>query len=405
MSNVQSDVGRNSKVILAGGAASALAIAYLAYSYAAPSQSAQSSVGAIPTGRGTPAAESARYSDVLQKYNVQNAAAATQTGDTYLSVFSARPQSVPEPTPANAPDPLPTPATVPESNVPSTMVATPTVPPVETRNQPRVAEQVQALMASWIPVPHTAARSSEIGVMVQSAPAQNPAPVTDMAAPGGAPPNGIAPRPIIPGFTLVPASLRTDIDTDENSAVEAAISTGAYAGASVFAMGYKRASNSVDMTFTYMTWRGHTYKVNAKPVDQQTLRSALSGQVNNRYISRILIPALALGLGRTGQLFEHADSQTIVTPLGGVIQVRSGPPSGRTIAGTVAGGIATEAGQVLRSDATQLPVKQILIGRGETIGVRFIDPVYPTDEMRPPWQGQSEGTAGAEPAATQATGR
>src|SRR4051812_22065297 len=107
MSTLQSDVGRQSKVVLIGGCISLLAICYLVYSYARPAKPAQSSVGTIQTARGVSGPESAHYSEVLQKYNTENAAAAEQTGNSYLSVFSARPQAVPPPVENTAPVPEP----------------------------------------------------------------------------------------------------------------------------------------------------------------------------------------------------------------------------------------------------------------------------------------------------------
>lgn len=372
MSTLQSDVGRQSKVVLIGGCISLLAICYLVYSYATPAKPAQSSVGTIQTSRGVPGPESAHYGEVLQKYNIQNAAAAEQAGNSYLSVFSARPQAVPPP----AENPAPTAEPAPAPPVATPISSVPAAARDDSRMQQRLAEQGQALMNNWVAVAHTSARVGE-GVA-------SPAPAANSTPEITAQPRIVEPPPvtIIPGFTLVPATLRTDIDTDETSTVEANISTGPYAGASVYAPGYKRMNNSVDMTFTHMTWNGRTYKIHAKPVDQHTMRSALSGEVNNRYASRVLLPALALGLGRAGQLFEQAGTQTIIGPFGGVIQTRNGTPSGRTIAGAMVGGVATEAGQVMRGDAAQLPVKQVLVARDETIGVRFIEPVFANDEIR-----------------------
>ena len=381
MSTLQSDVGRHSKVVLAGGAGALAAVCYLVYSYAAPNGPAQSSVGAIQTSHGAPVPESMHYGEVLQKYNLRNAAAASQTGESYLSVFSARPQQVPPPPPTEAAA-VPTAAEQPPAPSQPTISMTSQAPVApagsDGRAQQRLAEQGQALMNNWLAVPHTAARVSDTVAVTPVATGQVTAPTT---APGT---DVAASTPLVPGFTIAPAVLRTDIDTDETSTVEAQIATGPYAGAAVYAPGYKRMNNSVDMTFTHMTWNGRTYRIHARPIDQHTMRSALSGEVNNRYLSRILLPALALGLGRAGQLFEQADTQTIVTPIGGIIQTRSGAPSGRTIAGAVAGGVATETGQVLRSDAALLPVRQVLISRDETIGVRFIEPVYAGDEFQPP---------------------
>lgn len=380
MSAVQSDVARQSKVAIIGVAVVGLAVVYLAYTYTAADRATPSAINPVDGGRTAPVAESEHYGAVLGKYNVRNAAAATQTGQTYVSVFSSRPQKVAAPAEQveTAPPQLLQEPTFPEAPSES-RAAHPLQPaPADPRWQERLGAQADGLMNNWAAVAHSTARVSEFDYA--KAPAQPAFTPAGRNVPPGPPVSGAPAQQVVPAFTLAPALLATDIDTDESSMVEAHIPSGELAGASVYAMGYKRVSNSVDMTFTFMKWRGRSYRINAKSIDKDTMRSTLSGEVNNRYFSRVLIPALALGLGRTGQLFEQADSTTVIGPLGGVVQTR-GSPTGRSVAGAMIGGVATEAGQVLRTDAAQLPVKQVLIARSATIGVRFIEPVFASDEM------------------------
>lgn len=391
MNAIQEDIGRQTKVLIAGAAVLVIAGAYLAYTYSGAASVNQSSVNAVPGNGSTPVVESEHYSEVLEKYNARNAAVASQSKETYVSVFSSRPQTVP-PAPASAqadasqlqspPAPFP-PAPAERIEEPSQRPALglgqAASEPADPKIQERLSQQTEGLLQNWTAVSHSTARIGEIGsARVPATPARDRDPVPPQGTAGARQPNLV-----VPAFTLVPALLATDIDTDENSMVEAAIPSGAFAGATVYAMGYKRVNDSVDMTFTFMKWKSRSYRINAKSIDKSTMRSSLSGEVNNRYFSRILLPALAMGLARTGQLFEQANTQTVITPLGGQIQSRTGSPSGKTIAGAIASGAAEEAGQVLRADAAQLPVKQVLIPRNETIGIRFIDPVVSSDEVEP----------------------
>jgi intracellular multiplication protein IcmE len=100
-------------------------------------------------------------------------------------------------------------------------------------------------------------------------------------------------------------------------------------------------------------------------------------------------------LGRAGQLYEQADTQTIYSPLGGVLQTRSGSPSGKAVSGTIVGGMASEAGRVLQADAGQLPPKQVLISKSSAIGIQFLEPVLSTDDV--------ESTPAPAPDGTQAS--
>jgi intracellular multiplication protein IcmE len=382
MSKLQADVGRHSKVVATGIIVGVAAIAYVALTYSTASSAKRSEIGAIQTAHTVPSTESEHYGEVLDRYNRKNASAAAQTGGSYLSVLSSKPQSLPEAAASQQQmQPQPAPMQALPSQV-SPQYAGPQTQPqtvaTDSKQHERIVEQAQGLMTNWTPTQHSAARVSEVADYTKSM-----APTSVIAQ--QVTPAGVAPsqQRIIPDFALIPAILDTDIDTDESSIVSAYFPSGDYAGATVFAMGYRRLNNTVDINFSAMEWKGHSYKINAKAIDQNTMRSALSGEVNNHYLSRILLPAIALGLGRAGQLFEHSDSETVVSPFGSVIQTQSGPPGGRVIAGTIVGGAATESGQVLKHDASQMPIKQVLVPRNETIGVRFLEPVLASSEIVP----------------------
>ncbi|MET3132766.1 intracellular multiplication protein IcmE [Oxalobacteraceae bacterium GrIS 1.11] len=378
MSTIQADIGRQSKVLLIGSAVALLAVGYIVATYQEAAAARQSSAVAIEPGHGTPAPESEHYGDVLNRYNKKNAATAGETGETYVSVLSSRSSSVAAGRgTAEAPQQAPAPqaATQPAAPAPQ---PTPRAPQVDQRLRERIGEQAQALMVNWTPISHTESRSGEAGEAARTVIAAHG------AAPAGAAPANAVPQRLIEDFEPIPAILETEIDTDENSIVSAFIPSRDYAGAKLFAMGYKRINNTVDLSFTSMKWKGRSYKINAKALDKDSLRSALSGEVNHRYFSRIIIPALAMGLGRAGQLFEQADTQTVVTPFGTVVRSQSGPPSGKAVAGTILGGAAQQAGQVLSQEAAQEPVKQVIVARNETIGILFLEPVLSTAETPAP---------------------
>ncbi|MBY0240694.1 MAG: conjugal transfer protein TraO [Burkholderiaceae bacterium] len=385
MSIFQADVGRQFKIVVAACASAVLGLGYLAYSYVHSSGQHTTEISPIQAGNGTNAEESEHYSDVLHRYNTVNATSAIDTGSTYLSAMSSRAQQVPPGPERTKPEPQapvqPPPSPAPSAAAPSAAAA----PTLDSRQSERIGEQVLAFIGEWTPATHSTARQSDM-----------PQPAVTARAPSDA---GIESRPqqkLVPAFALVPAQLGTDLDTDENSWVFARVPIGEYEGAVLHAPGYRRDNNAVDITFTYMVWNGHTYRVNAKAVDKNSMRTSLAGQVNNRYNSRILLPGIASGLSKAGQLFEQADTQTTTTPFGGVIESRNGPPSSRTIKGTIIGGMATEAAQVLRGDAAQLPPKQVLVARGETIGIRFLESVHLADDVD-----LKSNTQGAIPANTE----
>ena len=396
MSKLQADIGRQGIVVAVAGVLLVAALAYLGYSYWQNSHSAKpSDIAPLrANNRGVPSKESEHYQQVLENYNKRNAGRAEQAGDSYLSVMSTRAVNVPA-----APEPSASAASVPASAPPA--AAAPQArsePPrqrqaaVNPEHDKYLAEQVQGMLANWTGQAHGLATVAKDGKAYADSlmpPAVPQAAAQTVADAGG--------DTIVPGYELVPAQLRTNIDTDETSVVEAFIPAGRYAGARVFAPGYKRLGNSVDMTFTGMSWNGRTYKITAKAVDEHTLRTALSGDVNNRWFSRILLPAVAAGIGRAGQLYQQSGTQTVISPLGGAVVTAPETPSGKAVAGTVIGGIGQQAATVLTQDAAALPVKQVLVPAETTIGIRFLAPVLTGDEVRGSKTSAIEGSDGGSP--------
>lgn len=361
--STQADVGRQGKVAAIGIIAILAVIGYIVASYMFVPRATPSSISKISTNeKGSSRQESEQYTDLLNQYNQQNAKKAEATDSTYVSVLSQKEN------PVEIPEEQPKPPTTIIYNVPKPDYQH------EQQRQKEVAVQMDGLVNNWTPVPHASARvsvdSEEYARSFMPVSLAN-APTADMA-------NKIK---IVDDFAIMPAILQTAIDTDENSVVRAYIPQGKYKGAVLFAMGYRRLSETVDMTFSYMQWQGRSYNITAKAMDQDTMRTALSGEVNNRYFSRIILPALAAGIGRAGQLYEQSGTQNVITPQGGVIQTYPRNPEWRQVTGTVVGGIGRQAGSVLANDAANLPVKQVLVEKNTAIWIQFIGPVLASDDL------------------------
>jgi intracellular multiplication protein IcmE len=118
----------------------------------------------------------------------------------------------------------------------------------------------------------------------------------------------IAPYRLYEALKICPAKSLVKLDTNTNSAVRATLICQELANATIFAGGYKLVGEDIDMTFSLMTYKGETYKVQAKPVDLDTGRSMLSAEINN-YIRRILVPALARATQKSGVCMRT--SQTV----------------------------------------------------------------------------------------------
>lgn len=196
--------------------------------------------------------------------------------------------------------------------------------------------------------------------------------------------NDTTPPPvtIIPALTRVPAYLETAVDSDNTtSQVVANIPAGPWAGARLHAPRVTLVGDGVGINFTRMFWQGTEYKVNAWAQDQKTLQSSVASDVNHRYVSRILLPAILGGIGEVGSLYKSANTQILSSQYSTVAS--TGMPSGEVVGGVIAGGTAEKAASVLQQDAAKLPATQVTVNRNETIAIQFVDGVYSTDAIKP----------------------
>lgn len=186
---------------------------------------------------------------------------------------------------------------------------------------------------------------------------------------------------IVPPNTRRPGVIDSAVDSDNlNSIVLGHIPAGFLAGASFSAQGVQLAGNGVVIHFTHMTLNGIEYQVDAYALQDDTLQSSVATDVNNRYFTRIILPAVAAGIGNVGDLYKQQNTQILATNAG-TISGGTGTVSGSAVAGTIAGGIGTQAGQVMANDAARLPVKQVTIEKNQVVAIQFMKGVYESDRL------------------------
>lgn len=384
----KNDFIRNKNVMIAVVFAIAVIICFVAYTWLkAPNKDVASHIARVNGGANkTSRAESEHYSRQLNSLNHAQAKEAEQEDESYLSVLDTQTKHVD----------VPPVQTAPKTQMQSFHRAT---APVEhtsrqdnrdqSERQKRIEQQTVALLASWTPdkpvdasvgksgddyvasiMPASYSTSPDVGNNHQNGNGNNSG--------GNADQNKGPNRKIVQDYTLVAGELDTDLDSDENSVVVASIESGQWEGGKVFADGYKLMTNSIDMTFTRMVWRGHTYTIKAKPMDSQTGRTSLSGDVDHHYFSRIIIPALAEAISKGGQVYEDSYGQTTVSD--GVVIQDNEKPDNDQIIGAAIGGFGDAASGVLKSDAGRMPSRTVTVPKGTTIGIQFLGAVYESDD-------------------------
>jgi intracellular multiplication protein IcmE len=192
------------------------------------------------------------------------------------------------------------------------------------------------------------------------------------------------PIEVIPPYWRGPGEIDVGVDSDNSTTpVLGRINTGKYAGAVLKASdGAKLTGDGVVIHFTEMAYKGLNYKVDAYALQEDNLLANVATDVNHRYMSRIVLPALLSGIGGVGELYSQANTQLISNGFTSQV-VRPALPDSTAVMGAIAGGAAGQAAKVLSADAARLPATQVTVTAGQVVAIQFMRGVYSGDAIAP----------------------
>lgn len=202
--------------------------------------------------------------------------------------------------------------------------------------------------------------------------------------------NASAPIEIVPPYWRGPGTIDIGVDSDNSTTpVLGKIGTGIYAGAKLKAPdGAKLSGDGVVIHFTEMAYKGINYKVDAYALQEDSLLANVATDVNNRYMSRIVLPALLSGIGGIGEMYSQANTQLVSNGFNSQV-VRPSVPDASAVLGAVAGGAAGQAAKVLSEDASRVPAKQVTVTKNQVVAIQFMRGVYSGDAIAPGEGGDS----------------
>lgn len=194
----------------------------------------------------------------------------------------------------------------------------------------------------------------------------------------------VAPIEVIPPYWRAPGYIDIGIDSDNSTTpVLGKIDTGKYAGIVLKASdGAKLTGEGVVIHFSEMAYKGINYKVDAYALQEDSLLANVATDVNHRYMSRIVLPALLGGIGGIGEMYSQANTQLVSNGFNSQV-VRPGLPDGAAVLGAMAGGAAGQAAKVLTEDAQRVPATQVTVTKGQVVAIQFMRGVYSGDAIAP----------------------
>lgn len=331
------------------------------------------------------AQESRQYRELLKLSNQQGAQAAEREGNSFVASLSESQQTDDAPV---IPRVVPVPVTL-NTQVDPSQYETGQQGGLNDEQKQQVTNLLTQLNARWqtSDMQLAAAFGSEgqdgqspFSQWAQSVPglvSSPPQPVTQGAA--GTAATTATSRINIPGLSRYPGTIDTAIDSDNpESKVIAVIPAGKLQGAQLAAPNVQLAGDGVIVNFKTLAFKGMTCTIDAYAQDDETQRSSIASDVNHRYVTRIILPALANGIGKVGQLYEDSNTQ-ILTTNSGTVTGRTGSPDSKAVAGVIAGGIGQQTAQVMTQDASRLPVTQVNVDRRQVVSILFMKPVTDKD--------------------------
>lgn len=256
-------------------------------------------------GESSPTSE---YAAMAAEADKKAATVATAAGGAYVPDFAPPAESVQKPVAASTVT-----ATLPQpsyNNPPATTTA-------DSATQQKLSDRlkrIEALAGEVVKEGYSPVKAGDLWSNNKRADNQAQPVVTA----SGVPSSAAGGRMIIKSGEKVFVSIDTAINTDEPSPVIAAILSGAASGWKMFGQTRQNPNNTLSVEFTRLTLpSGSSIPVSAFAIDPQTGRTAVSGSVDHKIFERFVLPAMAAGLGKYGEIVAQQGTQTTASPLAG----------------------------------------------------------------------------------------
>ena len=206
-------------------------------------------------------------------------------------------------------------------------------------------------------------------------------------------PEPYSPVEVVPPYWRGAGVIDIGVDSDNSTTPVLGKLSGAYAGAVLKApTGAKLQGDGVVIHFTEMAFKGVNYKVDAYALQDDTLLANVASEVNHRYLSRIVLPAVLGGIGNISDMYTQANTQVVSNGFSTQV-ARPNTPDGTAVAGAILGGAASQAAKVLTQDASRTPATQVSVFKGQVVAIQFMRGVYAGDAIAPGRSGEAVQSA------------
>ncbi|MGH1398085.1 MAG: TrbI/VirB10 family protein [Alphaproteobacteria bacterium] len=177
---------------------------------------------------------------------------------------------------------------------------------------------------------------------------------------------------LVPAGQIAYAQLLIEANTDAPGPVLAQIASGPLKGSRILGS-FEAQDDVLTLSFNTVVINGVSQSIDAVALDPATSLPGLATEVDNRYLSRVLLPAAAAFVEGAAEAIAESGRTTITIQGETVSEETEEPDSEEEIASGI-----EEAGQEIRTlidEETQAIEKMIRIAAGTPMGILFLAPV------------------------------
>lgn len=234
--------------------------------------------------------------------------------------------------------------------------------------------QIQSLMEAWQPRDATV-----ISFATQDL--ASPKGTTTTSSTGGVTTVSTTPqkktaRVIVPAGDILYGAMITEANSDVPGPILAQILSGPLKGGRLIGA-FRVSYDYLVLEFRTLSYNGRSYPVQALALDPNTTLGGVATEVDQRYFSRLVLPAAASFISRFGDVISQPEQTTTVS--NGTVVVSQGKQSTRDALYAGAGDAAGQLSDFVNDEANRIK-PLVRVASNTPIGIFFITPV--TDQQQ-----------------------
>lgn len=183
-------------------------------------------------------------------------------------------------------------------------------------------------------------------------------------------------RVVVPAGDILYGAMITEANSDVPGPILAQVLSGPLKGGRLIGA-FRVSDDYLVLEFRTLSFNGRSYSIQAIALDPNTTLGGMATEVDQRYFSRLVLPAAASFISRFGDVISQPEQTTTVS--NGTVVVSQGKQSTRDALYAGAGDAASQLSDFVNDEANRIK-PLVRVASNTPIGIFFITPV--TDQQQ-----------------------